>query len=87
MKKTFLPFLFLFIMGSISAQRLNVEQGNIKNLKGITLYKVVFDYTDVNIPKFKDEAAFLKDKMDKREEKKAGDGERFKKEWFNDRPR
>lgn len=78
--------LFFLIAGSLTAQRLKIQEGSFKNLKGITTFQVVFDYTDVKIPKFEDEAAFLKDKMDKREEKKAGDGERFKNDWFNDRP-
>ncbi|PIB37886.1 hypothetical protein [Maribacter sp. 4G9] len=86
MKKQFVSVLLLFITLSVSAQRLKINEGDFKNLKGINTYSVVFDYTDVQIPKFENEEAFLKDKMDKREEKEAGDGERFKKEWFSDRP-
>lgn len=86
MTKSIVSFIVLFITIGASAQKLRVEKGNLKNLKGIDTYHVVFDYTDVQIPKFKNEEAFLKDKMDKREEKKAGDGERFKNDWFNDRP-
>ncbi|RRQ49695.1 hypothetical protein DZC72_03640 [Maribacter algicola] len=86
MKKQFVSALLLFITLNVSAQRLKINEGDFKNLKGINTYSVVFDYTDVQIPKFENEEAFLKDKMDKREEKKAGDGERFKNEWFSDRP-
>lgn len=86
MKTKFLIVLVILIAEVISAQKLKIEAGNFKNLEDISSYQVIFDYTDVKIPKFEDEAAFLKDKMDKREEKKAGDGERFKTEWFNDRP-
>ncbi len=86
MTKSIVSFIVLFITIGASAQKLRVEKGNLKNLKGIDTYHVVFDYTDVQIPKFDNEEAFLKDKMDKREEKKAGDGERFKNDWFNDRP-
>lgn len=86
MKKQFAFILLVIATVSVSAQRLKIQEGDFKNLKGITTFQVVFDYTDVKIPKFEDEAAFLKDKMDKREEKKAGDGERFKNDWFNDRP-
>lgn len=86
MKKQFVSVLLLFITLSVSAQRLKINEGDFKNLKGINTYSVVFDYTDVQIPKFENEEAFLKDKMDKRDEKEAGDGERFKKEWFSDRP-
>lgn len=85
MTKSIITLIVLFISIGASAQKLRVEEGNLKNLKGINTYQVVFDYTDVQIPKFENEEAFLKDKMDKREEKMEGDGERFKNEWFNDR--
>ena len=71
---------------TVFGQKLKEQEGDIKNLKDIKVYAMEFDYTDVMIPKFDDEEAFLKDKMDKREKKKAGDGERFKKSWFDDRP-
>ncbi|MFX0555694.1 hypothetical protein ACOCEA_02795 [Maribacter sp. CXY002] len=86
MKKQFLSAIVMLIMVSASAQKLKIQEGNFKNLKGIDTYSLIFDYTDVQIPKFDNEDDFLKDKMGKREEKKAGDGERFKNEWFNDRP-
>lgn len=46
---------------------------------------MVFEYTDLEIPKYDSEEEFLKDKMQKREEKEKGAGERFKKNWFDDR--
>jgi len=86
MKKLTTLIALLFISINITGQKLKVEEGDIKNLKDIKVYTMQFDYTDVQIPKFDNEEDFLKDKMDKREEKKAGDGERFKKSWFDDRP-
>tara|TARA_R110000772_G_scaffold88611_4_gene183967 strand:+ start:592 stop:1194 length:603 start_codon:yes stop_codon:yes gene_type:complete len=67
------------------SQKAKVQEGNIKNLKGVSQYDLVFDYSDVQIPKFDSEEDFLKDKMDKRDEKEAGTGEEFKKDWFDDR--
>ena len=67
------------------AQKAKVKEGGFKNLKGITEFNVVFDYTDVQIPKYKSEEEFLKDKMEKRDKKEAGTGETFKKSWFADR--
>lgn len=80
--------LALILLLSITAigQKLSVLDGNLKNLKDIKVYTMEFDYTNVQIPKFDNEEDFLKDKMTKREDKKAGDGERFKKSWFDDRP-
>lgn len=80
-----LAALLLFSI-TIFGQKLKVQDGNLKNLKGIKVYAMDFDYTDVQIPKFDSEEDFLKDKMDKRNEKEAGDGERFRKSWFDDRP-
>ncbi len=67
------------------AQKAEIKQGSWENLKGITKYNLVFDYSDLEIPKYDNEEEFLKDKMAKREEKEPGAGERFKKSWFADR--
>jgi hypothetical protein len=86
MKNVKVLTVVLLISTFAIGQKLKVNEGNLKNLKDIKSYSVKFDYTDLQIPKFDNEEDFLKDKMDKREEKKAGDGERFKKSWFDDRP-
>ncbi len=85
MKKQ-LTLLFVLVCTTIMfAQKAKVSEGSFKNLKGITEFNVVFDYTDVQIPKYKSEEEFLKDKMKKLEEKEPGTGEAFKKSWFADR--
>jgi hypothetical protein len=68
------------------AQKVKVTEGSFKNLKGITAYNLEFDYSGVMIPKYDSEEEFLKDKMEKRDEKEAGTGEKFKESWFSDRP-
>ena len=60
-------------------------KGDPKAIQGATSFNLIFDYSDVKVGKFKTEESFLADKMKKREKKKAGDGERFKKSWFADR--
>ncbi|GEQ85215.1 hypothetical protein ULMS_07230 [Patiriisocius marinistellae] len=85
MKKQITLVLALVITAATFAQKAKVLEGDFKDLKGITEYNLVFDYSDLEIPKYDNEEDFLKDKMAKREEKKAGDGERFKKSWFSDR--
>lgn len=67
------------------AQKAKVKEGDWKNLKGIAKYNLVFDYSNLEIPKYDNEEEFLKDKMQKREEKNPGSGEEFKKSWFADR--
>lgn len=75
----------LFIALGSYGQKLKISNGNIKNLKGIEQFDLLFDYTDLQIPKYDSEEDFLKDKMAKREEKEKGSGELFKKDWFDDR--
>lgn len=85
MKKSIVMIVLLFSTAVMFSQKAKVLEGNIKNLKGITQYDLVFEYENLEIPKYDSEEEFLKDKMQKREEKEAGAGEKFKKSWFADR--
>ena len=85
MKKTLTMVLLLLSIAILNAQKAKDLEGSIKNLKGIAEYDLVFDYENVQIPKYDSEEDFLKDKMEKREEKEVGTGEKFKKSWFADR--
>ena len=85
MKKQLTLFFVLLCTTLVFAQKAKVKDGSFKNLKGITEFNVTFDYTDVQIPKYKSEEEFLKDKMEKRDKKEPGTGEIFKKSWFDDR--
>ncbi|WP_106790956.1 hypothetical protein [Aquimarina sp. Aq78] len=84
MKKLLLLTLLMTVTLAFSQKRKD-QEGSIKNLKGITAYNLVFDYENLKVDKFDTEEEFLKNKMDKREAKEAGKGERFKKSWFADR--
>jgi len=84
MKKT-IVVLSLLIATMSFGQKMKVKEGNIKNLKGITQFDLVFDYSNLQIPKYKSEEEFLKDKMALREKKAKGSGEVFKEGWFGDR--
>ncbi|SDG64713.1 hypothetical protein [Winogradskyella thalassocola] len=84
--KNKLSLVFIFLFSTlIYAQKLKIKEGSFKSLKDIKEYSLIFDYSNLEIPKFDSEEDFLKDKMDKREEKEAGSGEEFKKSWFEDR--
>lgn len=85
MKKQISLLVMLFCTVFIFAQKSKVQEGDWKNLKGIAKYNLVFDYSNVEIPKYDSEEEFLKDKMAKRDEKEPGSGERFKESWFSDR--
>lgn len=83
--KHFFLLALLFSTSYGFAQKYKAQEGNIKNLKGIGSYNIIFDYSNLEIPKYDSEDDFLADKMQKREEKEAGAGEVFKKSWFSDR--
>jgi hypothetical protein len=76
--------LFLFAVTNLSAQRFKVISGKLKDLKGISEYNVIFDYSNQEVNGFDSEEAFLKEKMEKRTDKPES-ADRFKKDWFEDR--
>ncbi len=90
MKKQ-LFFMTLFFMSSLLySQRFDILSGDLKNVKGITEYHCTFDYKDMQVNGFESEAAFLKEKIAKRQ--KYDDGKdlkgkavQFEKDWFEDR--
>jgi hypothetical protein len=84
MKKTILVFALLVATLSYG-QKMKVSEGSIKNLKGITEFNLDFDYSNLQIPKAKSEEAYLNEKVEMREKKAKGSGEKFRKEWFADR--
>ncbi len=84
MKKQF-TILLVLVATICFSQKAKVQEGDFKSLKGISEYNLVFDYTDVQIPKFKSEEEFLNEKMEKRDKKEPGTGQKFKDSWFADR--
>lgn len=81
MKKAVL--LLLLVASASFAQKVKVQSGSFKALKGISEFNLEFDYEGLTVDKFKTEEEFLEDKMKKREEK--GTDEEFRKKWFSDR--
>ncbi|MEO8933243.1 MAG: hypothetical protein ABI295_02965 [Xanthomarina sp.] len=80
-----LLYTLLISTSVVFSQKAQVKKGDWTKLKGITEYNLEFDYSNLEIPKFDSEEAFLKDKMDKRDEKDPDAGEKFKESWFSDR--
>ena len=78
-------FAFIQVTAVAFGQIEKNEQGSAKNLKGITEYNLVFDYTDVVIPNYDSEEDFLATTMSRFEEKELGKGDQFKKLWFDSR--
>ena len=59
-------------------------QGNLKNLKGISEYNIVFDYNGLVVHGYETEEDYLTDKMRIRQNKE-GEPEKFRKELFDNR--
>ncbi len=78
MKKQFTIILVLLCSTFMFSQKAKILEGDWENLKDISAYNLVFEYKNLEIPKYDSEEDFLKDKMQKREEKEAGTGEKFK---------
>ncbi|ESU23753.1 hypothetical protein FEDK69T_11600 [Flavobacterium enshiense DK69] len=81
MKKIFF-FLMLLVSTIVPAQRFELLEGDLKNVRGINAYNVTFDYSQMKVHGYETEEAFLTDKMSIRKGDKA---EKFKEEWFSDR--
>ncbi len=83
--KHFTTFLLVFCSVVGHSQRIKTLEGSVKNLKGITQYNVIFDYTQLSVTNYESEEAFLEEKMKMREKMLIGGGEKFKEKWFLDR--
>ena len=58
-KATALVLLFIFTT-IVNAQRFDMLSGKLENLKEISEYNVVFDYSDLEVNGFDSEQAYLK---------------------------
>jgi hypothetical protein len=90
MKKQLLLFVFTLTTFSVFSQRYTILSGDLKNVKGISEYHCTFDYKDMQVNGFDSEAAFLKEKIEKRQKYNdgmdiKGKAVKFEKDWFEDR--
>jgi hypothetical protein len=76
-----------FVTVSISgyAQKIKVLEGDLKALKGQKSINTEFTYTDMGVGKDLTEEAYLKKRKGELNEKEAGRGDKFEKQWFADR--
>jgi len=81
---TFISF-FIFFVSNIHSQEITVTSGNFKNLKNISEYNLVFDYSNLNVTDFESEEAYLQKTMLEKEQAKPGNARVFREEWFGDR--
>lgn len=84
--KTIILVLACFTTAFASAQRYDIIAGKLENIKGIAEYNITFDYTGIEVNGFESEAAFLAEKMKKREDHGHPEkAQRFREDWFANR--
>ena len=77
-------FLILFST-SLFSQGVEVLEGDFANLKGISVYNIIFDYSNLRVSHYDTEEDFLKSIVEEYESVEDGKGTKFKKDWFSDR--
>jgi len=68
-----------------SAQKIKLVSGSLDFMKEITELKLEFDYSDMSVGKFKEEADYIEKKKKEYNEKEPGRGEIWEKAWVDDR--
>lgn len=84
MKFAYLLLLINFSF-AVAAQEITITSGDFKNLKNISEYNLVFDYSNLNVTDFESEEAYLQKTMLEKEQAKPGNARVFREEWFGDR--
>lgn len=79
--------LALILFGStLFAQKIKVESGDVKAMKGVTELKIEYDYSDMSVGKFEVEEDYINKRVAELNEEEAGTGDSWKVKWFEDRP-
>jgi hypothetical protein len=85
MKKNFLLlFLIAFVGFAATAQRsTRAKDADYSFLKGEKKINVIFSYEGMTVGKNKTEETYVEEKVAEKNEKKAGDGDRWRESWEN----
>ncbi|MBS1763438.1 MAG: hypothetical protein JSS90_00580 [Bacteroidetes bacterium] len=86
MIKHFTSLLIVAAMaGTVSAQKIKIQEGNLKDLKGQTQLNVVYDYSNMRVGKFAKEEEYISKKTAEYNAKEPGRGDDWAKKWEGDR--
>ena len=75
--------LFFTAGGSIFAQK--IKSGSLDALKGQNIVNLQYDYSDMAVGKFKQEADYVAKRTEDMNKKEAGSGDKWAEAWVNDR--
>lgn len=82
MKKLLSLMLVLVVSAAAMAQKIKIQSGDLKFLKGVETVNVVFDYSDMKLLKENyTEAEYIPKRMEELNKKTAGSGDIWKKQW------
>lgn len=89
MKKSKLTALFLFacITSFSFGQKVMSLEGDCSFLKGVKELNVMYDYADMGVGDYDDEADYVKKKVEEYNKKEAGRGDKWKESWTGSRKR
>lgn len=82
MKKLSVALLFVGIASFSFGQKIKKVSGDLGFLKGQEKINLVYDYSEMAVGKYKEEAKYIEDGVAERNKKEAGKGEAFKEGWF-----
>jgi hypothetical protein len=88
MKAKFMAMLALvaiFALQPAFAQKFKVKEGSLSAVKGVSKMNLVFDYSQMGVGKFKDEADYIDKKKGEYNKKESGKGDKWEKDWLADR--
>jgi len=86
--KKILVLVLVFAMVSIAmldAQKIKMKSGSLDFLKGQTNLLVKYDYSNMAVGKFTDEAEYIAQKKAEYNKKEAGKGDKWAEAWIADR--
>ncbi len=88
MKKTYILLLlsaFFVVSNTAVAQKVKLKSGKLSMLSGVKELNVQYDYSEMSVGKFSDEADYIKKKKEDYNKKEAGKGDSWEKAWVADR--
>jgi hypothetical protein len=74
----------LFVSSLVMAQRVRLEEGDLKFMEGVKKMNVQYDYSQMKVGK-KSEKEYIQDKKEDYNTKEAGKGDKWEKAWVDDR--
>ena len=84
-KTCMLGFSMMVVAVSLTAQKINILEGDLSALKGEKSIITEFTYENMAVGKFKTEAEYVAKKTEEYNKKEAGKGDKWAKDWVSDR--